>query len=178
MSGDYEEDLDMYQEAAGPPVRQLDNRALLRPIADLKFPRNPLSTAPGTPVGEALALMASKNIGAILVVEGGKVIGIFSERDALRKGLFQAGKDDRPIREFMTAKPDCLTPHDPIALAMNRMGVGGYRHVPLVDDQHRPVGMLVMRDVVRFILLHFPREALNCAPHSEHDPPERNADGG
>ena len=105
------------------------------------------------------------------------MIGIFSERDALRKGLYKGGGDS-PVREFMTANPDCLTPEDPIALAMNRMGVGGYRHVPLVDSSHRPVGMIVMRDVVRYILLYFPAEALNVPPHSEHDPPERNLEGG
>jgi CBS domain-containing protein len=122
--------------------------------------------------------MASKNIGAILVVDGGKVVGIFSERDALRKGVFQGGRGTKPVKEFMTPNPDCLTPMDSIASAMNRMGVGGYRHVPLVDAERRPVGMLVMRDVVRYIVAFFPAEALNLPPHSEHDLPEHSTEGG
>jgi CBS domain-containing protein len=133
--------------------------------------------APADPVRKALDIMSSRNLGALLVVENGKVVGIFSERDALRKGLYREGTD-RPVRELMTPDPDCLTPEDPIAFAMNRMGVGGYRHVPLVDDHRRPVGMLVMRDVVRYILQFFPAEALNVPPHSEHAPPNHDLEGG
>jgi CBS domain-containing protein len=177
MSEGLDEDLEMWEGSSGPPPRALDNRALLRPIASLRYPKNPLQAAPGDPAGKTLERMAGKNIGAVIVVDGGKVVGIFSERDALRKGLWKEGTD-RPIREFMTPDPDCLTPQDTIAMAMNRMGVGGYRHVPLVDAERRPVGMLVMRDVVRYIVSFFPVVALNLPPHSEHSPPERNTDGG
>jgi CBS domain-containing protein len=177
MTEGIEEDLAMWEEASGPAPKALDNHSLLRPIRCLKYPKNPASVPPGEKVRSALDLMATKNLGALLVVEGGKVVGIFSERDALRKRLYGTS-GDKPVRDYMTPKPDCLTPEDPIALAMNRMGVGGYRHVPLVDSQHRPVGMLVMRDVVRYILLFFPAEVLNVPPHSECDPPERNAEGG
>ncbi|MCK6481561.1 MAG: CBS domain-containing protein [Planctomycetaceae bacterium] len=178
MSIENDEDLDRYMEAGGVPDRVLNNRVLLRPISDLRYPRNPLAYAPGASVSEALSAMMAKNLGAVLVVDGGKVVGIFSERDALRKGLYVKGAGDRPIREFMTPNPDCLTPHDSIAFAMNRMGVGGYRHIPLVDAQRRPVGMLVMRDLVRYVVTFFPAEALNLPPHSEHAPPERNKEGG
>jgi CBS domain-containing protein len=177
MSEGMDEDLARWEESSGPPAKSLSNRALLRPIKSLRYPQHPLSVPPGEPVRKALDLMSSKNIGAVLVVEGGRVVGIFSERDALRKGLYK-GEPDRPVREYMTRDPDCLTPEDPIAFAMNRMGVGGYRHVPLVDDERRPVGMLVMRDVVRYILQHFPAEALNVPPHSEHAPPDRDLEGG
>ena len=182
MTDEMDEDMARWEESSGPSRRNLDNRALLRPIRSLRYPRNPASIAPGEPVRKALELMASRNLGALLVVEGGKVTGIFSERDALRKGLYREGPPregaDRPVREFMTPDPDCLTPEDPIAFAMNRMGMGGYRHVPLVDDEGRPVGMLVMRDVVRYILQFFPAEALNVPPHSEHAPPDRDLEGG
>lgn len=177
MSEGMDEDLARWEESSGPPSRNLDNRALLKPIQSLRYPRHPLSVAPGEPVGRALDLMSSKNIGAVLIVDVGRVVGIFSERDALKKGLYR-GDVNRPIRDFMTPDPDCLTPEDPIAFAMNRMGVGGYRHVPLVDGERRPVGMLVMRDVVRYILQHFPEEALNVPPHSEHAPPDRHLEGG
>jgi CBS domain-containing protein len=177
MNEGIEEDLEMWEEASGPTAKALDNHALLRPIRSLKYPRNPVSVPPGEPAKNALDLMASKNLGAVLVVDQGKLVGIFSERDALRKGLYAKG-GERPVREFMTPNPDCLTPDDPIAFAMNRMGVGGYRHVPLVDNERRPVGMLVMRDVVRYILRFFPAEALNVPPHSEHAPPEHGLEGG
>jgi CBS domain-containing protein len=178
MSEAVEEDLERWEEASGPSVRRLDNRALLRPISTLDYPKNPASVGPAVPVGKALETMAARNLGALLVVEGGRLVGIFSERDALRKGLYAGASADRPVREFMTAKPEVLTPHDPIALAMNRMGMGAYRHVPLVDNEGRPVGLLVMRDVVRYIVRFFPDVALNVPPHSVHEPPERNVEGG
>jgi CBS domain-containing protein len=172
-----DEDLARWEESGSPAAKTLDNHVLLRPIKSLRYPKHPLAVAPGTPTGEVLDLMGSKNMGAVLVVEGGRLVGIFSERDALRKGPYREGRE-RPVRDFMTPDPDCLTPEDSIAFAMNRMGMGGYRHIPLVDSHHRPVGMLVMRDVVRYILQFFPAEALNVPPHSEHDPPERNPEGG
>lgn len=178
MSEAIDEDLERWEEASGPAPRQLDSRALLRPIATLDYPKNPVSFAPSTPVGKALESMSAKNLGAVLVVDGGRVVGIFSERDALRKGLW-SGKDlDAPIRKFMTPDPQTLTPHDAIAMAMNRMGMGGFRHIPLVDGEHHPVGMLVMRDIVRYIARFFPNQALNVPPHSVTDPPDRDVHGG
>jgi len=178
MNEGYDEDVDMYDEAAGPRPKRLDNRALLRPISDLRYPRDPVCVAPRTPVREAIALMVEKRLGAILVVEKKKVAGIFSERDVLMKGLHSGKGLDRPVKDFMTPDPDCLTPHDTIAAALNRMAEGGFRHVPLVDRKGSPVGMLVMRDVVRYVVSFFPAEVLNQPPHSEHRPPDRDLDGG
>ena len=178
MSDGYDEDLKRYLESAGPSRRPLDNRALMKPISTLRYPKKPLAFDPGAPPAEALKAMAAKNLGAVLVVEEGKVVGIFSERDALKKRLFEEGDGGASLRELMTPNPDCLTPDDSIAFAMNRMGVGGYRHIPLVDAERRPLGMLVMRDLVRYIVTFFPAEALNLPPHSEHAPPDRRAEGG
>ena len=174
----YEEDLDMYEEARGPRTKQLDNRVLLRPISDLDYPTKPAAVGPEAQVGEALATMGEKNIGALLVVEDGKVVGIFGERDPLIKNLYDGTRLERPVREFMTPDPDCLTPEDSIAFALNRMVVGGYRHIPLVNPAHEPVGILVMRDVVGYVVSFFPAEVLNAPPHSEHDPPDRQREGG
>ena len=178
MSEGYEEDLDMYEEARGPRQKQLDNRVLLRPISDLNYPKSPASVAPDTRVEEALNTMSEKNIGALLVVENGKVVGIFGERDALMKCVYHGKGLDRPVREFMTPDPECLSAHDCIACALNKMVVGGYRHVPLVKADDAPVGILVMRDVMRYVVSFFPAEVLNLPPHSEHNPPDRTPEGG
>ena len=58
---------------------------------------------------------------------------------------------------------------------------GGYRHIPLIDASSAssvPVGVLVMRDMVGYIVSFFPSEVLNVPPHSEHNPPDRRAEGG
>ncbi|MHC4923358.1 MAG: CBS domain-containing protein [Planctomycetota bacterium] len=178
MSDGYEEDLAMYEEAASDTQKQLDNRVLRRPISDLKYPIDPEWVSPETPVGEALATMTNKGFGALLVLDGGKVAGIFTERDALKKGLYQGTDLGRPVSDFMTADPDCLTPMDAIAHALNRMSEGGYRHMPIIDPSGKPIGVLVMRDVTAYIASFFPEEVLNAPPHSEHNPPDRDVVGG
>ena len=178
MSDGFEEDLDMYEEAQGPESKELDNRALLRPISDINYARSPVVVEPGTRLAEALETMARKRIGAVLVVDQGKVVGIFAERDLLIKRLYDGKGLDGPVRNFMTPDPECLTPHDPIAFALNRMVAGGYRHVPLITAEGAPVGILPMRDVVAYIVSFFPGEIFNVPPHSEHNPPDRAAEGG
>jgi len=178
MSDGYEEDLAMYEEAQGPKRRQLDNRALLRPVSDIKYPKSPVCFGPDERLGDVLAMMAGRRIGAVLIVENDKVVGIFAERDLLIRKLYEGGCVDRPVREFMTLHPECLTPHDSIASALNRMIQGGYRHIPLIDAAGGPVGLLVMRDMVGYIVSFFPSEVLNIPPHSEHNPPDRRPEGG
>ena len=106
MTDGYDEDLSMYEEARGPRTTQLDNRVLMRPISDLDYPKKPASVEPDTQVGEALAMMSERNIGGLLVVEDGRVIGIFGERDPLIKNLYDGTKLERPVREFMTPDPE------------------------------------------------------------------------
>ena len=116
MSNGYEEDLAMYEEAQGPKRKQLDNRALLRPISDIRYPRQPVSFSPGAPLGDVLDAMAGKRIGAVAIVVDGKVAGIFAERDTLIKHIYRCDDLSRPVGEFMTPNPDCLTPHDSFSL--------------------------------------------------------------
>ena len=178
MTEGYEEDLDMYEESASATYHTLDNDSLLRPIKDLNYPQNPASIDADAPVSEALAEMVRRKLGALLVMKGDELVGIFAERDALMKGLFEGGGGDRPVREFMTPDPVCLSRHDSIALALNHMVFGGFRHIPIVDAKREVLGILVMRDVVRYVVSFFPEEVLNVPPHSEHQPPDHERDGG
>ena len=178
MTEGYEEDLAMYEEAAAPSEKRLDCRVLMRPLSELDYPTEPASVSPDTTVRDAAHLLAEKRIGALLVVEEGKVIGVFGERDMLLKGLYNEDKLSQPVRDYMAHDPVCLTPHDSIAHALSRMVVGGYRHIPLVDTKGAPEGILTMRDAMAYIVSFFPDEVLNVPPHSEHMPPERNVEGG
>ncbi len=178
MCEGYEEDLDMYEEALGPPRRQLDNETLLRPIHALNYLMPAPIVRPDTPVGDVLDEMIQTGAGAVLVVEHGKVVGIFSGRDALMKRVYH-GKDlDRLVKDAMTPNPECLSPNDSIALALNCMVQAGYRHVPLVDSVRAPVGLLRLRDVIGHLASFFPHEVINLPPHSECHPPDCMPVGG
>ncbi len=137
-----------------------------------------MSVTPDTTVGETLDRMVQRGVGSAIVLDGGKVVGIYAERDTLIKRLYNGKNRHEPVKEFMPPDPDCLTPDDSIAFALNRMLQGGYRHIPLVAPDRTQIGHLVMRDVVAYIASHFPEEVINLPPQSEHNPPDRSVVGG
>jgi CBS domain-containing protein len=108
--------------------------------------------APSTTVYEALEAMAEKNVGALLVVEGGKLLGIFSERDYARKVILK-GKSSKStvVRDLMTSPPICIGPEKSIHECMVLMTKNHIRHVPVVD--HRGLlGVVSIGDVVNSII--------------------------
>jgi CBS domain-containing protein len=133
----------------------LEDRITRTPLSALK-PHWPMTVAPSDTVGEVIALLARRNIGCALVVQDEKLVGIFTERDALMKiGDSLDAVGPLPVRHFMTPAPETLLLTDPIAFALNRMAVGGYRHIPLVQDG-KPAGIISVRDVLAYLARHFP----------------------
>ncbi len=114
----------------------------------------PVEILPTATVGEALSVMVGQGIGCVLIVEDEKLVGIFSERDALiRIGVDAELKKDSPISEFMTANPAIISAEDKIAFALHRMDIGGYRHLPIMDGE-KPVSLISIRDLLTYITEH------------------------
>src|SRR5690242_3864783 len=114
-------------------------------------PHAPLVVDDEAPVGEVLKLMVERSIGCVVVVEGGDVVGIFSERDALeRLNVDFARLAGRPVSEFMTPAPETVESDARIALALHKMDVGGYRHLPVLTDG-KISGVISVRDILRYI---------------------------
>lgn len=105
--------------------------------------------SPTTTVAEVVDRLASANVSCVLVVGAdGALRGIFSERDLLYKVADQYDKlKSSPIHEFMTPDPESLPPDATVAWALNRMDVGGFRHIPVVHGG-RPVGLVSVRDLL------------------------------
>jgi CBS domain-containing protein len=117
-----------------------------RPIRQI-IRRNKLVTASeNTTVAEAARLMNEAHVGAILVLRKEKLIGIFTERDALNRVL-AVGLDPLHTRlsQVMTPKPDSIAPDKPFGHALIMMFEHGYRHMPVVENG-KPVGVVSMRD--------------------------------
>ena len=148
------------------------------PIEHINYP-DPVIVYKNTKVTRAVELFNEKDVGCLLVVDetNGKLIGIFTERDVVRK-LFNKGPDllNVTIEDYMTKRPDALHLSDPIAYALNRMAAGGYRHVPLVDKDWKPVGFLSIRDIVDHLADYYSNEILNLppSPHAK----QRSQEGG
>jgi CBS domain-containing protein len=127
-------------------------RALLSDRVSLFQGRQPLMVSPKTPVRECLKLLADNRVGCLLAEEDGKTVGIFTERDALLKLGDKASEwGSRPLSEFMTRKVESLPPTAKIAFAVHRMDHGGYRHVPVVNNQGQTVGIFSVRDILRYL---------------------------
>ena len=167
-----------YEDDEGPRERaeqQLGEAILSAPIRMLE-PRPAVTVGPDTPIAETIRLMLDQRIGAVLVVSGGKAAGIFTERDVLRR-VVKGGLDQgRPVREVMTAEPETLGLEDGIAFALNRMIIGGFRHIPIVDEAGAPHAVLSLREVVAFIVSLLPQRFLNLPPEPMHE--ARSTDGG
>jgi CBS domain-containing protein len=110
------------------------------------------SISPERSVFEALGLMAEKNVGALLVVEGGRLTGIFSERDYARKVILK-GKASRetPVREIMTSRVLYVSPEQSVHDCMALMTDKRVRHLPVLAEE-RLVGLISIGDVVKAII--------------------------
>jgi CBS domain-containing protein len=134
-----------------PPSNEVE-QGLLKDRVNVLSPKKPLTVSPGAPVREVLQLMVDQRIGCVVVEEEGKPIGIFSERDALRKlNVNVVALGSKPVREFMTPQPQTLLATAKIAYAVQRMDLGGYRHLPIVGDHGELVGIISARDIIGYL---------------------------
>src|SRR5687767_14279140 len=120
-------------------------------------PTPPREIAADRPVTEAIEVLRRERVGCLLVVRDGKLVGIFTERDLLARVLAAGKAFDTPVAEVMTPDPVTVQPKDPIRVAVKRMQAGGYRHLPVVDGESRPVGILSVKRVVHYLVEHFPQ---------------------
>jgi CBS domain-containing protein len=102
------------------------------------------------PVSAAIRRMRDEGVDCLLVMSEGRLVGIFTERDAVLKvaGTMTEAFD---VRDVMTEDPVVLRHDDPVAVAVNKMAVGGFRHIPILDGD-RPIGVVAAPDVFRHVL--------------------------
>ena len=115
-------------------------------------PKSPHVVAPKASIREVIDIMVEYSIGCALVVEDGQIQGVFTERDAVLKlNTDYQSMLERRVDEFMTPNPQTLAPDAKIAFAIQRMDQGGYRHLPIVDAQGTPVGVISVRDILAYL---------------------------
>jgi CBS domain-containing protein len=136
------------------------------PVSRLE-PHPPRSVERSATVAEAVELMRKENTGCVLVCDAGQLVGLFSERDLMRRVLAVGKPLTLPIAEVMTPDPVTITPRDPIRLAVRRFEGGGHRHLPVVDESKRPVGILSVKRVVHYLVEHYPSAVYNQPPSDQ-----------
>ncbi|MGL1834593.1 CBS domain-containing protein [Rhodocyclaceae bacterium SMB388] len=111
------------------------------------------SVTPDTSVFDALAMMALHDIGAVLVTDTGKLVGIFTERDYARKIVLKGlSSRDVKVGEMMTTNVQTIKPSDQIISVMNTMTNKRFRHLPVLDADANLAGIVTIGDVVKAVI--------------------------
>jgi CBS domain-containing protein len=127
-------------------------------------PTAPQEVAADRPVRDAVDRLRAANVGCLLVTRRGKLVGIFTERDLLTRVLAVGLPLSVPLTECMTPDPVTVGLKDSVRAAVRKMEAGGYRHLPVVDEAGRPVGILSAKRIVRYLVEHFPATVYNQPP--------------
>src|SRR2546427_1891727 len=156
---------DEYSAALEGEVRETRG-ALLNDTISVLGPADPICLPGTATVHEAVETMLARRQAGVLITDAaGRLTGIFTERDVLTR-VVGKGLDARQtgLDKVMTRNPEALTARDRVAYAVHSMSVAGYRTVPLVDAERRPIGAVSLSDVVRALANPVPGAVLHLPP--------------
>jgi CBS domain-containing protein len=123
-----------------------------------------LTVEDGTQVKDVLQRMREQRRNCVLVTNGGRLAGIFTERDVLRKVVNHPETWDGPVVMVMTAMPHTVRSDDLVAQAIDLMNSGHFRNMPVVDSEGKVTGNLTQYAIIQFLCDHFPQEVYNLPP--------------
>lgn len=127
---------------------------------------------PKTSLGEVFGMLESHPGGALICHEG-MLVGIFTERDAVR-AMAHGTALDTPVGTLMTVSPVTARQTTSIATAVRKMAVGGYRRLPILDDGGRPCGVVTTSGLVHYLTEHFAHTVYTLPPTTSGAPQERD----
>jgi len=168
---------DEYQDWLGDDQAQRRAGWLDLPIGDLGR-NHVLTVSPTDAVHEVVRAMCSRGCGAVLVADAGELVGIFTERD-LSSRVVCEGRDVEltEVRDVMTRRPEVLMENDTLGQALRMLVIGGYRHVPVIDELGCATNVVSVRRIMEHVAELFPEQVFN-APLDSQPPPVPRADGG
>jgi CBS domain-containing protein len=114
-----------------------------------------------------LRLLKEARTGAAMVCIDGKLLGIFTERDALRL-LADGANLDAPVANVMVKNPVTVRPSDTVGHAITLMSAGGFRRVPIVDAAGKIQGVLKVSGILHYLVEHFPKVVYTLPPEPHH----------
>lgn len=136
------------------------------------YPDQPLATGPDAPLGEVLQLLRAQRTGALLICDDSTLVGIVTERDALR--FMAEGTDlSTPARDVMSSPATTISSDATVGAAIEKMSSGNYRHLPIVNTHGQPTGVLAVHGIVHYLVDHFPDTVYNLPPNPNVVPSER-----
>lgn len=149
--GEFQDPLENYESKTYDD--RLEQAICELPASDVQH--EPYTTvSPDDSVKTALNKLAEDHIACLLVVEAGKLVGVFTNREVLNLVALEDDILDRPVRDVMTAEPVCVRNDDPIAATLCVMAVHGYRHVPILTANDEIYGIVSPQRVTNFLTTH------------------------
>lgn len=125
----------------------------------------PLCVASGTSVRRVIETVQGQQIGAVLVCDDKRLVGIMTERDVLMKVVARDVNYDEPVDNFMTPNPRTMTSSQTIGEAIALMNSEGFRNIPIVDaETGEAIALFRVRDVIHHLAESFPAHVLNLPP--------------
>ncbi|MAF10031.1 hypothetical protein CMK11_06220 [Candidatus Poribacteria bacterium] len=172
------EELARLEEELDSAGAELPEVALQVPVAELHMRNVHIEISPDASIRAAIDLMVAHNVGCLAAVRGGKLAGILSERDILRKVAPDFDDaDTRTVSEIMTADPGVLPSGSTVADAIRVMHEGHFRHLPIVDAERVVEAVVSVRNILEYVVDHFPSEVLNLPPHPVDRKPMATPEG-
>jgi CBS domain-containing protein len=149
------------------PSSQIEQTVMQLPLTSVGM--TPVhAVAPDTPLEVVVQTLVRQKIDLVEIVEGGRLVGVLSVRDVVtRVGPDYREKLRLPVSQFMTASPETLPPDAPVTFAINKMDVGGYRHIPVVQGE-RMLGVISARDVIRHLVRHSREQVAPAGATTSH----------
>jgi len=123
----------------------------------------PATVSPTATVRDAVARMREARKGCVLICDDRRLVGIFTERDFLIRVVGEGVDLDAPVTRYMTASPATIHPANTIGSVIRKMLSGGYRHLPVVDEQG-VLGIVSVRALIHYLVEHFPTRIYNLPP--------------
>lgn len=122
------------------------------PIADLLTGEDLLVASPSDTIQKVVKILQEKNKSCVLVYKKKKLVGILSNRDILLK-VADPKQDLSKIKveQVMTVNPEYVKPEDPIAFIVNKMALGGFRNVPVLQEDGNPISIILIKDVLNYL---------------------------
>ena len=139
---------------------------------DQAYPYQPFCTEVGGTVGDVVDLLQKNSEGVVLICRDGVLKGIFTERDAL-KVMANDADLAAPIEDTMVRDVVTLSASATVQSAITAMSEGGFRQLPIVDDDGKPTGVLKVAGILRFLVEHFPNLVYTLPPHPNSNTKER-----
>lgn len=131
------------------------NALMNAPVSEMVTGEDLLVAAPSDTVAKIVEIFQKKAKSCVLIYEKKKLVGIFSNRDLIRRvaGIHE-NLSKVKIREVMTATPEYVGLNDPISFLVNKMAMGGFRHVPVIASDGSPISIVNIHDVMHYLSTH------------------------